>query len=125
MRRIHPFVWGHVLGAFLTGVVAGAFLDWKALAILSSTLAVNAAVDSLFCWWRPGFDAAAWKLWLTASFVNPLMLVALAFSIDHYECLVGERKGWDCLFAGIGPLTMALCLPSPLIGLAVRRWRKG
>ena len=124
MRRIHPFVYGHVVGAFMVGGVAGAFLDLKAMLVFSSLLAANAAICSLVCWWRPGFEAAWWKLWLVATFANPLMLSAIAFSIDQYDCLTGQRSGWNCMFSDVGPLTAMACLPSPLIGLAVRWWRQ-
>ena len=124
MRRIHPFVYGHVVGAFVVGGVAGATLDLKALLVFSSLLAANAAIGSLVCWWRPGFAAAGWKLWLTATFANPLMLSAIAYSIDQYDCLIGERTGWNCMFSDVGPLTAMACLPSPLIGLAVRWWKR-
>ena len=103
MRRIHPFVYGHVVGALLTGAVAGAFLDSTAVMVFSSVLAGNAVIGSLVCWWRPGFEAAGWKLWLMATFANPLMLSAIAFSIDSYGCLIGERSGWNCLFTDAGP----------------------
>jgi len=124
MRRIHPFVYGHVVGAFVVGGVAGATLDLKALLVFSSLLAANAAIGSLVCWWRPGFAAAGWKLWLAATFANPLMLSAIAYSIDQYDCLIGERTGWNCMFSDVGPLTVMACLPSPLIGLAVRWWKR-
>lgn len=122
MRRIHPFVYGHVIGAFVTGAVVGAFLDLKAVMIFSSLLAANAAIGSLICWWRPGFAAAGWKLWLMATFAHPLMPAAIAFSIDQYDCLIGLRSGWNSMFRGVGLLTAAACLPSPLIGLAARWW---
>jgi hypothetical protein len=126
VRRIDPFVLGHVVGALVVGAVAGAFLDLKAVLVFSSLLAANAAIGSLVCWWRPGFEAAGWKLWLMATFGNPLMLAAIAFSIDSYDCLVGARTGWNCLFTDAGPDVIAACLPSPLIGLAVRWWwRRG
>jgi len=124
VRRIHPFVLGHVIGAAITGVVAGAFLDWTAVATFSGVLAANAAIGSLVCWWRPGLGAAGWKLWLTASFANPLMVAAIAFSLDQYNCLLGRQTGWNCMFADVGPLTAAACLPSPLIGLLARWWRR-
>ena len=124
MRRIHPFVYGHVIGAFLVGAVAGAFLDLKAMMIFSSLLAANAAIGSLVCWWRPGFDAAWWKLWLVATFATPMMLAGIAFSIDQYDCLIGQRTGWNCMFRGVGLDTMMACLPSPLIGLVVRWWKQ-
>ena len=125
MRRIHPFVYGHVVGAFLVGGAAGAFLDLKAVLVFSSLLAVNAVIGSLVCWWRPGFEAAGWKLWLVATIANPLMLSAIAFTISSYDCLVGTRTGWNCLFSDAGPDIIAACLPSPLIGLAARwLWRR-
>jgi hypothetical protein len=124
MRRIHPFVLGHVLGAFVVGGASGATLDLKAVLVFSSLLAANAAIGSLVCWWRPGFEAAGWKLWLAATFANPLMLSGIAYSIDQYDCLVGGRTGWDCMFSDVGPLVVAACLPSPLIGLAVRWWKR-
>jgi hypothetical protein len=120
--RIHPFVLGHVIGAAITGVVAGAFLDWKAVATFSSLLAVNAVIGSLVCWWRPGLGAAGWKLWLTASFANPLMVAAIAYSITQFDCLIGRQTGWNCLFTDVGPWTVEACLPSPLIGLVARWW---
>ena len=124
MRRIHPFVYGHVVGAFVVGGVAGATLDLKALLVFSSLMAANAAIGSLVCWWRPGFEAAGWKLWLVATFASPMMLAAIGFSIDQYDCLIGERTGWNCMFSDVGPLTVMACLPSPLIGLAVRWWKR-
>ena len=124
MRRIHPFVYGHVIGAFIVGGIAGAFLDLKAVMIFSSLLAANAAIGSLVCWWRPGLEAAGWKLWLVATFANPLMLSAIAFSIDQYDCLTGQLTGWNCMFRGVGPFIVTACLPSPLIGLAARWWKR-
>ena len=123
MRRIHPFVYGHVIGAFLVGAVAGAFLDLKAVLVFSSLLAANAAIGSLVCWWRPGFEAAWWKLWPVATFANPMMLSAIAFSINQYDCLTSQQSGWNCMLSDVGPLTVAACLPSPIIGLAAR-WLK-
>ena len=124
MKRIHPFVWGHVVGAFVVGLVSGAFLDLTAVATFSSILAANAVIGSLICWWRPGFEAAGWQLWLVATFANPLMVSSIGYSIDQYDCLVGQRTGWPCMFSDVGPMVAAACLPSPLIGLAVRWWWK-
>ena len=124
MRRIHPFVYGHVVGAFVVGAGSGATLDLTAVLVFSSLLAANAVIGSLVCWWRPGFEAAGWKLWLTATFANPLMLAAIGFSIDQYDCLTGQRTGWNCMFSDVGPLTVMACLPSPLIGLVARWWKR-
>ena len=123
MQRIHPFVWGHVIGALVVGAVSGSSLDMKAVFTFSGLLAANAVIGSLLCWWRPGLDAAGWKLWLVATFANPMMLAAIAFSIDQYDCLIGRSSGWNCMFSYVGPTMVAACLPSPLIGLAAR-WLK-
>lgn len=123
MQRIHPFIWGHVIGAMIIGTVSVAVLNWKAVLAFSGLMAINAVIGSLVCRWRPGLDAAGWKLWLMASVANPLMLVAIFFSIDQYHCLIGQRTGWDCMFASLGPLMAVVCLPSPLIGLVVRWWK--
>ena len=114
MRRIHPFVYGHVIGALVTGLVAGAPLDATAVLAFSGVLAVNAVIGALVCW----------KLWLVATFANPLMVSAIAYTIDSYDCLVGTKSGWSCLFTDAGPDVVAACLPSPLIGLAVRWWKR-
>ena len=124
MPRIHPFVWGHVIGALIVGAALGSRLDTKAVFTFSGLLAANAVISSLVCWWRPGLDAAGWKLWLTAAFANPMMLAAIAFTIDQYDCLVGRTSGWNCMLASVGPMTVEACLPSPLIGLAVRWWKR-
>ena len=114
MPGIHPFVWGHVIGALIVGAVSGSFLDVKAVFTFSGLLAANAAISSLVCWWRPGLDAAGWKLWLTATFANPMMLAAIAFTIDQYDCLMGGPAD-GCMLASVGPMTVEACLPSPLI----------
>jgi hypothetical protein len=124
LKRIPAFVWGQVIGALITGVVTGAFIDWKAVWVFPAVLAGNALLTSLICWWWPGFAGAWWKLWLMATLVNPLMLAAIAWSFDNWECLVGGRTGWSCLLASAGLDVMVLCLPAPLIGLAARWWRK-
>jgi len=120
MRRLPSFVYGNVAGGLIAGIVGGAFLDLKAVVIFSALLAANAAIVSLICWWRPGFEAAAWKLWLMATFANPLMLGALLFTLDEVECLIGSRTGWNCTFASIGPLVAGVCLVPPTIGILAR-----
>ncbi|MND06648.1 hypothetical protein D3C83_281400 [compost metagenome] len=52
------------------------------------------------------------------------MLAAIGFSIDQYECLFQRTRGWSCMFADAGPLAVLVCLLSPLIGLAVRWWKR-
>ena len=70
--------------------------------IFSSLLAANAIIGSLVCWWHPGFDAAGGSSGSAATFANPLMLAAIAFSIDQYDCLIGQRTGWNCMFRASG-----------------------
>lgn len=113
----HPFVVGSVLGGLVGGILLGV-LD---VATFTGALAANAVVTALICWWRPGLEAAAWKLWLTATLVNPLLLAAVGWSIDQWGCLTGARSGWDCILAGVGPLVAAACLPAPVLGLLARR----
>lgn len=124
MLHLHPFVWGHVVGALVVGTVSVEVLNWKAAIAFSGLMAGSAAIGSLVCRWRPGLDAAGWKLWPTATFANPMMLAAIAFSIDQYDCLVGRASGWNCMLSDVGPMTVAACLPSPLVGLAVRWWKR-
>jgi hypothetical protein len=104
----------------LVGVVCGAFLDLKAVMVFGGVLAVSAAASALVCWWWPGFDGAAWKLWLAGVFGNPLLLVALFFAATERECLLGRKTGWDCLFSDVGPMVAGVCLLPPVFGLAVR-----
>jgi hypothetical protein len=59
-----------------------------------------------------------------ATLVNPLMLAAMFWSIDQWECLFAGRTGWNCMFADVGPFVAMLCLPPPLAGLATRWWRR-
>src|SRR3979411_466251 len=108
----------------MVGAVAGASLDLKAVLVFSSLLAANAAIGSLVWWWRPGFEAAWWKLWPVATFANPMMLAAIAFSVDQYGCRPGQQSGWNGVLREVGPLTVEACLPSPIIGLAARWWKR-
>lgn len=127
MRRLPSFVYGHVIGALITGAIGGAFLDLKAVLVFGAVLAVGAVVSALVCWWRPKFDAPAWKLWLVATAANPVFIAGLVWTIDMRACLTGELKGWSCLFADVGLVAAAATLPSPVVGLIVRwawaRWR--
>ncbi|MBN9085623.1 MAG: hypothetical protein J0J01_01835 [Reyranella sp.] len=127
MRRIPSFVYGHVIGALITGLVGGAFLDLTAVLVFGAGLAAAAVVGALVCWWRPKFDASAWKLWLVAIVANPLFIAGLVWTVIMRDCLTGELKGWSCLFAEVGLVAAAATLPSPVVGLIVRwywaRWR--
>jgi len=120
VRRIPSFVYGHVLGALLIGLIGGAFLDLTAVMVFGGVLTVGAAASSVVCWRWPGFAAAGWKLWLAGALGNPLLLVGGYFAIFDWECLVGGKSGWNCLFADVGPLAVGVCLLTPLLGLVVR-----
>ena len=120
MRALSPFVYGQVLGALLVGAVCGSFLDLRAIFTFAIAMAVGAAASAMVCRWWPGYSAAGWRLWLTGAIANPLLLVALGFSIDSYECLLGRRTGWNCMFADIGPMVVGVCLLPPLFGVGLR-----
>jgi hypothetical protein len=125
VRRLPSFVYGHVIGALITGVIGGAFLDLTAVLVFGAGLAAAAGVSALACWWWPKFDAPAWKLWLVATLANPVMIAGLAWTVAMRSCLTGDLKGWDCLFAELGLVGSAATLPAPVVGLIVRRWRAG
>jgi len=120
MRGLSSFVYGQVVGALVIGAVGGAFLDLRAIFTFAIAMAIGAAASAMVCRWWPGFDAPGWRLWLTGALANPLLLVALGFSIEEYECLLGKRRGWDCMFSDIGPLVVGVCLLPPLLGLGLR-----
>ena len=124
MKHVHPFVYGHVIAAFVAGAVAGTFFDVEAVMVFSSVLAASAIVGALVCWRWPGFAAAGWKLWLIGCLANPLFLPAVAFSVDQYECLLGRRTGWNCMFSDLGPLVAGMCLLPPVGGLLWRWWKR-
>ncbi len=120
MRRVPSFVYGHVLSALLLGFVGGAFLNLTAVMIFCGVMAGGALASAVVCWLWPGFAGAGWKLWLVGVIANPLFLVAAFFAVQSYDCLVGEKTGWDCLFSEAYPQTMGICLVPPVVGLAVR-----
>lgn len=125
MRPISPFVYGHVLGALVVGAVGGSFIDFRAIFTFAIAMAIGAAASAIVCRRWPGFDAAGWRLWLTAALANPLLLVTLGFAIEEYECLLGKRSGWACMFSDIGPIVAGVCLLPPLLGLVLRwLWRR-
>ena len=93
MRRIHAFIWGHVVAALIVGVAAGATLDAQAAAMGAVALMAGAMVSSVVCWWKPGFEAPAWRLIPAAILANPLMLLALGFMVVDAEGVVGNKQG--------------------------------
>jgi hypothetical protein len=122
--RISPFVYGHVLAALLIGAAAGYRVDYTAIAPFAGAMVANAVLSSIVCWWWPGLQAPGWKLWPMAAFVNPLMVLSIAYSIQEYDCLMGRHVGWNCLLDEVGLWVAGFCLPSPLVGLVVR-WLVG
>jgi hypothetical protein len=124
MRRIHPFVWGHVFAAVIVGAAAGAMLDVQAAIMGAILLAAGAVISSTVCWWKPGLDAPAWQLIPAAILANPLMLVALGFIAVDGDCIVGNKRGWDCLGAAIAILVAGICLVPPLGGWLWRGWKR-
>lgn len=121
VRYIPSFAYGHVIAALLVGVVFGAtLLNVSAIIALGTVLAAAAVISALICWWWLGFEAPSWKLWLVATVANPLLIGGVAWSLYYADCLAGETKGWDCLFADMGWLAVAATLPSPVIGLIAR-----
>jgi hypothetical protein len=120
LPRIHPFVLGHLGGALLAGGIAGTFFDAVAVMTFAGILAGNALIATLLGWWWPGLNARGWKLWLVATLANPLVLAGGAWSAIQYECFTGEKSGWDCMFAEVGPFAAGMGLLPPLVGLAAR-----
>ncbi len=124
MRRIPAFVYGHVLSALLIGLIAGAFLDLKAVLIFSSVMAGCALASAIICWMWPGFSGPGWQLWIAGVIGNPMFLVAGFFAYQELDCLTGAKTGWSCLFSDVYPMLMGACLVPPLLGLVVR-WLPG
>ena len=120
MRPGIPFVFGQVVSALLIGAVGGALINTASIESFSIIMAVAAAASATVCRWVPGYDGPWWQLWLAGAGTNPLLLVALAFSFDAADCVVGARKGPACLFSDIGPLEVGVCLIPPLIGIGLR-----
>ena len=121
MRRIPSFIYGHVLSALLLGLTGGSVLDLQAVLIFSSAMAGCALASGLVCWLWPGFAGPGWQLWLVGAIANPLFLAAGFFSYQDFDCLVGNKTGWNCMLTDLEPTVMAICLVPPLVGLVVRR----
>ena len=123
MRPLHPFVVGHLLGAVVIGIVAGAMLGVPAAFAGAAGMAVGATVSCLVCWAWPGLGAKARFLWPIAVLANPVMLLALAMIVVDWDCLTGERTGWDCMAVAVAVIVAGLCLLPPFGGLLWRRWK--
>jgi hypothetical protein len=124
VKRIHPFVWGHIAAAAVVGAGAGATLDVQAAIMGAIMLAAGAVISSTVCWWKPGLDAPAWQLIPAAILANPLMLVALGFMAVDANCVVGNKRGWDCIGAAIAILVAGVCLVPPFGGWLWRWWKR-
>ena len=123
MLRIHPFVMGHLIGAVMTGAIAGAFVSPQVAFFAGLALLGGAIVSSFVCQWRPGVEAAAWKLWSVAVLANPIMIAALVFMVRDWQCVLAARRGWDCLGAAMAIVAACLCLLPPVGGLLWRGWK--
>lgn len=115
---------GHLIGAVMTGAIAGAFVNPQAAFFGGLALLGGAIVSSFVCQWRPGVEAAAWKLWSVAVLANPIMIAALAFMVHDWQCVLGTHRGWDCLEAAMAIVTACLCLLPPVGGLLWRWWKR-
>jgi hypothetical protein len=124
VRRIHPFVYGHVVAALVVGAAAGLALDMQAAVMAAIALAAGAMISSVICWWKPGFEAPAWLLIPAAILGNPMMLAAIGFMVVDYECVVGSRKGLNCIGAAVAILVAGVCLLPPFGGLLWRWWKR-
>jgi hypothetical protein len=117
------FARGMVLGAALTGAVGGSLvLNLVAIVAFAFGMAVGAAIAAFACSRWPGLPAPAWTLWPAAVLFNPIFLLGAGYSLANWECVVGTKTGWSCLFTDLGPMLCALALVPPSIGLAARWW---
>ena len=123
MLRITPFVMGHLVAAVLVGAGAGAFLDLRASLYIALGLLAGAVVSSLVCQWKPGVEAPAWRLYLVALPANPILLISLVVMALDWDCVVGWRRGWNCIAAAMAIAAAGLCLLPPFGGLLWRRWK--
>ena len=124
MKRIHPFVWGHIAAALIVGAGVGATLDVQAAIMGAIMLMAGAVISSTFCWWKPGLEAPAWQLIPVAILANPLMLAALGFMVVDIDCVLGNKRGWNCLGAAIAIIVAGVCLAPPFGGWLWRWWRR-
>ena len=52
------------------------------------------------------------------------MLLALGFMVADYECVVGNKRGWDCIGAAVAILVAGVCLLPPFGGWLWRWWKR-
>jgi hypothetical protein len=110
-----PYVRGHVLSAFLIGVLLVELVPvWLPLAHLY--LGAGALVSVLVCWFWPGTHASAIKLWAVGVMANPLALIALVSAAWTADC----HQSHGCMIAVLSVMLILVCTVPPLIGLAAR-----
>ena len=124
MRAVPPFVTGYVVAAFLIGAGVGATMDVEAAVMGAGLLVGGALVACLICYWLLGFDAPWQRLLPAALFANPTFVVSLGAVLMDFGCIVGSRRGWDCLLAALAIVIGGGALPTPLGGLAWRWWKR-
>jgi hypothetical protein len=125
VKRIHPFVWGHIAAAAIAGAGVGASLDAQAAIMGAIMLAAGAVISSTVCWWKPGLDAPAWRLIPVAILANPLMLAAVGYLLFvDLDCVLGNRRGWNCLGMAIALVVAGACLVPPFGGWLWRWWKR-
>ena len=112
-----------VLSAALVGAAGSSLvLNLGAVVAFALGMAVGAAIAAFACSRWPGLSAPAWTPWPAAVAFNPMVLLGAGTSIANWECLVGTKTGWSCLFTELGPMLCALGLVPPTIGLIARWW---
>ena len=117
------FARGMVSGAALVGALGGSLvLRLEAVVAFALAMALGAAIAAVACSRWPGLSAPAWRLWPAAVAFNPMVLLGAGYSVANWECLVGTKTGWSCLFTELGPMLCGLGLVPPTIGLIARWW---
>jgi hypothetical protein len=124
MKRVPPFVLGYVVVSFLLGAGVGATMDMQAAAIGAGLLVFGALVACLLCYWLVGFEGPWLQLLFVALITNPTFLLAAGVTLHDIECIVGRKRGWDCLGAAIGIVVAGGALVTPLGGLLWRWFRR-
>lgn len=111
---------GQVAGALLIGALGGLFVNASSIISFAIAMGIGALASVFICKIWPGWSGPGWQLWIVGALANPLLLVALAFTSDAADCVIGKAKGPACLFGDIGPLVIGACLLPPLVGVGVR-----
>jgi hypothetical protein len=124
VKRIHPFIWGHITAGLIVGAGVGITLDVQAAIMGAIALMAGAVISSTFCWWKPGLEAPAWQLLPVAILANPLMLTALGFMAVDFDCVLGIKRGWNCLGAAIAMIVAGASFVPPFGGWLWRWWKR-